>query len=46
MVGIDVAFDNPIFACLEIDYEVNKMLECIKPYFELIFEENFCILVC
>lgn len=21
MVGIDVAFDNPIFACLEIDYE-------------------------
>lgn len=22
MVGIDVAFDNPIFACLEIDYEV------------------------
>jgi len=24
MVGIDVAFDNPIFACLEIDYEVNK----------------------
>jgi splicing factor 3B subunit 3 len=24
MVGIDVAFDNPIFACLEIDYEVIK----------------------
>lgn len=24
MVGIDVAFDNPIFACLEIDYEVNN----------------------
>ncbi|XP_026816717.1 splicing factor 3B subunit 3-like [Rhopalosiphum maidis] len=21
MVGVDVAFDNPIFACLEIDYE-------------------------
>lgn len=26
MVGIDVAFDNPIFACLEIDYEVNNKL--------------------
>lgn len=29
MVGIDVAFDNPIFACLEIDYEVKKK----KSYF-------------
>jgi len=22
MVGVDVEFNNPIFACLEIDYEV------------------------
>lgn len=22
-VGVDVGFDNPMFACLEIDYEVN-----------------------
>lgn len=24
MVGIDVAFDNPIFACFEIDFGVNE----------------------
>lgn len=29
MVGIDVAFDNPIFACLEIDYEVLKIKQLI-----------------
>ena len=23
MVGVDVGFENPTFACLEIDYEVN-----------------------
>ncbi|KAG8312990.1 Splicing factor 3B subunit 3 [Homalodisca vitripennis] len=23
MVGVDVGFENPLFACLEIDYEVN-----------------------
>lgn len=22
-VGVDVGFENPMFACLEIDYEVN-----------------------
>jgi hypothetical protein len=22
MVGVDVGFENPTFACLEIDYEV------------------------
>ena len=22
MVGVDVGFENPLFACLEIDYEV------------------------
>lgn len=24
MVGVDVGFENPTFACLEIDYEVMK----------------------
>lgn len=23
-VGVDVGFENPMFACLEIDYEVNQ----------------------
>lgn len=23
-VGVDVGFENPMFACLEIDYEVNS----------------------
>lgn len=23
MVGVDVGFENPLFACLEIDYEVS-----------------------
>lgn len=26
MVGVDMAFENPYFACLEIDYEVNEVL--------------------
>jgi len=25
MVGVDVGFDNPMFACLEIDYEEADM---------------------
>jgi len=25
-VGVDVGFENPMFACLEIDYEVNILL--------------------
>ncbi len=25
MVGVDVGFENPTFACLEIDYEVRKL---------------------
>ena len=25
MVGVDMAFENPYFACLEIDYEVNEI---------------------
>lgn len=24
VVGIDVGFENPMFACLELDYEVSK----------------------
>ena len=24
MVGVDVGFDNPMFACVELDYEVRK----------------------
>jgi len=24
MVGVDVGFENPMFACLEMDYEVNS----------------------
>lgn len=26
MVGVDVDFANPIFACLEIDYEVSTLI--------------------
>lgn len=26
MIGIDVGFENPTFACLEIDYEVKLIL--------------------
>ena len=29
IVGVDVGFENPTFACLEIDYEVRKA--CLKP---------------
>ena len=25
MVGVDVGFENPTFACLEIDYEVSVL---------------------
>lgn len=25
-VGVDVGFENPMFACLEIDYEVNSLI--------------------
>ena len=25
-VGVDVGFENPMFACLEMDYEVNNEL--------------------
>ena len=24
LVGVDVGFENPMFACLEVDYEVKK----------------------
>ena len=27
-VGVDVGFENPIFACLEVDYEVNFSGRC------------------
>jgi hypothetical protein len=26
MVGVDVGFENPTFACLEVDYEVQLLL--------------------
>lgn len=26
MVGVDVGFENPMFACLEMDYEVGILL--------------------
>ena len=29
MVGVDVGFENPTFACLEIDYEVRCFSMCI-----------------
>lgn len=25
MVGVDVGFENPMFACLEMDYEVSRV---------------------
>ena len=28
MVGVDVGFENPTFACLEVDYEDNEGDEC------------------
>lgn len=41
VVGVDVGFENPMFACLEIDYEVSflKLPIALKPYcnFTLIF---------
>lgn len=30
MVGVDVGFENPTFACLEIDYEVVKKAELVN----------------
>lgn len=30
MVGVDVGFENPTFACLEIDYEVNLKNTTVK----------------
>jgi len=27
VVGVDVGFENPMFACLEMDYEVRILLE-------------------
>ena len=35
MVGVDVGFENPTFACLEIDYEVCKLAGQLT---------NFCII--
>lgn len=29
MVGIDVGFENPTFACLEYDYEVSAVLHFV-----------------
>lgn len=31
MVGVDVGFENPMFACLELDYEVRYL--CLKREF-------------
>lgn len=33
MVGVDVGFENPMFACLEMDYEVD-MLHCNFSFFK------------
>lgn len=30
MVGVDVGYENPLFACLEIDYEVNTLNSGLK----------------
>lgn len=30
MVGVDVGFENPTFACLEIDYEVHYVLMSLQ----------------
>lgn len=32
MVGVDVGFENPMFACLEMDYEVGIFLYEIISY--------------
>lgn len=44
MVGVDVGFENPMFACLEIDYEEadadptgNTFKQTILKYFFIIF---------
>ena len=29
MVGVDVGFENPMFACLEMDYEVTELHDFI-----------------
>lgn len=29
IVGLDVGFENPMFACLEMDYEVGIIMELI-----------------
>lgn len=30
VVGVDVGFENPMFACLEIDYEVIIVSVCVN----------------
>lgn len=41
MVGVDVGFENPMFACLEIDYEVSSNLFCSSCVLLLLnFEEG------
>lgn len=32
MVGVDVGFENPLFACLEIDYEVSISWDLITMF--------------
>jgi len=32
MVGVDVGFENPTFACLEVDYEVFD-IQCVDLFF-------------
>lgn len=34
MVGVDVGFENPLFACLEIDYEVSLTSLAIYLHFK------------
>ena len=29
IVGLDVGFENPMFACLEMDYEVCSTISCV-----------------
>lgn len=38
VVGVDVGFENPMFACLEMDYEV---LKTVSPSFSLLIHLNF-----
>lgn len=39
MIGVDVGFENPTFACLEIDYEVGNLFVVV---FFINYYLNYC----